>query len=301
MKSMLMLLSLLSITACRTHGPAENAAAVNAGVTARPDEKSAGKTAAGGYIGFDRNLYPGDARLEELRKSFAFAGFWLNAPPSEAVNTWTGKRAALRDAGFGFLVLANGRLDAEIRRAQVKPDVLGQRDAAQAVADAKREGFPEHTLIFLDQEEGGRLLPEQAAYLFAWTEAVGRSPYRAGAYLSGQASPDGTGPDGRPTTITTARDVREHIATQRLHPVVLWVQQDACPPAPGCTLNAPPVAASGTLDAAVWQYAQSPRRPALTRACAATYAADGNCYAPASRDLFVDLDMADSPDPSLGR
>ena len=263
--------------------------------------QSASKSAANGYVGFDRNLYPGDNRLAELHRSFSFAGFWLNAPPGEATNTWTGKRDALRAAGFGFLVLANGRLDRAIKHSRLKPDALGRQDAAAAIAAAKREGFPEHTLIFLDQEEGGRLLPEQAAYFFAWTQAVAGTNYRAGAYLSGQASPDGTGPDGKPLTITTAEDVREHIAAEHLNPVVFWVQQDACPPAPGCTLAAPAVADSGTPDALVWQYAQTPRRPELTQACAATYAQDGSCYAGATKDLFVDLNVANSPDPSGGR
>ena len=302
MRAGFLLITVILLAGCRSPTrPAE--AQVNGEQTrvAAAPQAHAGHAAIGGYVGFDRNLYPGDERLAELRRSFAFAGFWLTPPPGETKNSWAGKRAALRDAGFGFLVLANGRLDREIKRSRLKPDALGRQDAAAAVAAAQREGFPENTLIFLDQEEGGRLLPEQAAYFFAWTEAVAGSKYRAGAYLSGQPSPDGTGPDEKPLTITTAQDVREHIAADHLHPVVFWVQQDACPPAPGCTLAAPALADSGTADAMVWQYAQTPRRPELTRACAATYAPDGSCLAGATKDLFVDLNVADSPDPSGGR
>jgi hypothetical protein len=309
MRSAWLLLGLLSMTACRrqdavqaTAYPSE-AARLEAAAHHGADAvfKPSGKTAAGEYVGFDRNLYPGDQRLAELHKSFAYAGFWLNDPPGETSNSWAGKRMLLRRAGFGFLVLANGRLDAEINRSKLKPAALGIQDAVSAVASAKQEGFPANTLIFLDQEEGGRLLPEQAEYFFAWTEAVSDSEFRAGAYLSGQASPDGTGLDGRPLMVTTAEDVRQHIAAEHLHPVVFWVQQDACPPAPGCTLAAPLLKDSGTEDAPVWQYSQTPRRPELTRACAATYAQDGSCYAGATRDLFVDLNVAASPDPSAGR
>ena len=267
------------------------------GVPAAPE-------ASGEFVGFDRNDYPGDGRLAQLHQHFAFAGFWLNRPPGASTNSWTGKRQKLRDAGFGFLTLWNGRLDAEIFRAQksgTTPATLGQRDAAAAVEAARREGFPPGTILFLDQEEGGRLLPEQAAYFFAWTEQVAASAYKPGAYLSGQASPDGTGPDGTKRTITTARDVREQIAARHLHAVVFWVAQDACPPAPGCVLPAPPLKDSGTADALVWQYAQSPRRPEFARSCAATYAADGNCYGGASKDLALDLDVARSADPSHGR
>ena len=253
------------------------------------------------YVGFDRNLYPGDARLSELHRHFAFVSYWLNMPPGEQVNSWLGKRRLLVENGFGFLVLANGKLDAEIKRARGTAVSLGQRDAAEAVASAKREGFPAHTILFLDQEEGGRLLPEQAAYFFAWTEAVAASAYRPGAYLSGQKDSDGTGTDGKPAFITTAQDVRETIVKRHLHDVALWVYDDTCPPASGCTLSPPPLKQSGTPDALVWQYAQSPRRPELTRSCAKTYAADGNCYAGISKDLFLDLNVAATPDPSHGR
>ncbi|HEX6465839.1 MAG TPA: hypothetical protein VFZ99_00960, partial [Terriglobales bacterium] len=42
------------------------------------------------YLGFDRNLYPGDENLALLRKTFSFTGYWLNNPPGEQSNTWLG-------------------------------------------------------------------------------------------------------------------------------------------------------------------------------------------------------------------
>lgn len=255
------------------------------------------------FAGFDRNLYPGDERLAALRQHFAYAGYWLTNPPGETANTWAGKRAALRAAGFGFLVLANGKLDREIKAAGASPETLGRQDAAAAIAAAQREGFPGGTIVFLDQEEGGRLLPEQAAYLLAWTEALATGPYKPGAYLSGQPAPDGNGPDGKALTITTAQDVREQIAARHLHPVVFWVAQDTCGPvgpSPGCVLPPPPVRQSGTFDADIWQYAQTPRRPELTQSCAKTYTADNTCTAGVSTDLFLDLNVATSADPSHG-
>ena len=201
-------------------------------------------------------------------------------------------------------MLANGKLDKEIKDDDLGPEELGRKDAAAAIAAAHREGFPEKTVIFLDQEEGGRLLPEQAEYLLAWTEAVAQSPFKPGAYLSGQPVPDGNGPDGKPITVTTAQDVREQIAAKHLHSVVFWVAQDTCAPAgpaPGCVLPPPALNQSGTPDADVWQYAQTPRRPELTKSCAKTYAPDNNCYAGATKDLFLDLNVASSADPSHGR
>jgi hypothetical protein len=55
-----------------------------------------------GYLGFDRNQYPGVANLGVLRQRFAFAGYWLSDPPGEHSNTWQGKRQSMEGAGFGF-------------------------------------------------------------------------------------------------------------------------------------------------------------------------------------------------------
>ena len=262
------------------------------------------------YTGFDRNLYPGDAALPELHRHFAFTGFWLTNPPGESSNTWTGKREILHRTGFGFLVVANGKLDKQIlaaRKSGTPPARLGQQDAASAIAAARHEGFPPQTVLFLDQEEGGRLLPEQADYLLAWTQAVAASSFQPGVYASAQPVPDGKGPDGKPATITTVQDIRARVAAGHLHPVAFWAAQDECPPAPGCVVQSPPPSASGTPltspagDLIAWQYAQSPRRPDITRACAATYDRDGNCYSPAPARFFIDLSSSTSPDPSHGR
>jgi hypothetical protein len=250
-------------------------------------------------IGFDSNNYPGDAALPTLRQQFAFAGYWLTNPPGEHHNSWLGKRDTLLRNGFGFLVLANGRLDAEIRKAKrtgTTPAALGTKDAAAAAAAAQHEHFPAHTIIFLDQEEGGRLNANQSAYLLAWTEAVAHSGFLPGVYASGQPVDDAPG-----KTITTIQDIREQVAAQHLHEIAFWVYQDACPPANGCTMQPPPFATSGTPDIAACQYAQSPRRKEITASCGKTYAADGNCYAPGLPTVMLDLSVASSSDPSHGR
>jgi hypothetical protein len=250
-------------------------------------------------LGFDRNDYPGDAFLPILRQHFAFTGFWLNNPPGERRNSWSGKRETLIQNDFGFLVLFNGRLDAEILKAKkigTSPVDLGKKDAASAIVAAQHEHFPAKTILFLDQEEGGRLLSEQSAYLLAWTEAVARSPYLPGAYVSGQPVADEPG-----KTITTAQNIRDQVAANHLHPIALFVYQDACPPSNGCTTRPPAISAAGTTDIAAWQYAQSPRRPEITRSCAKTYSADGNCYVPNLPGLHLDLSVSESSDPSHGR
>jgi hypothetical protein len=245
------------------------------------------------YLGFDKNGYPGDALLPALHKTFAWTGYWLNKPPGMNSNPWTGKRSSVSAAGFGFLVLFNGRLDAQLKGQDAA--ALGRSDAAAAIAAAKREGFSRGAILFLDQEEGGSLLPEQADYMGAWITAVNRSNFKAGVYCSGIAVPSGA------ERISTAQDVARRFPNAKL-----WVWNDQCPPSPGCAIpgRALDPAKSGFPQTLVWQYAQSPRRPDDTAACARTYAADGHCYPPGlphSGQTFVDLNVARSPDPSHGR
>lgn len=245
------------------------------------------------FYGFDKNAYPGDDVLPTLHRTFAFAGYWLNNPPGMTSNPWAGKRATLRAAGFGFLVLFNGRLDAQLRGQDAA--ALGGADAASAIAAAKHEDFPTGTVLFLDQEEGGALLPEQAAYLGAWIAAVHRSSFEPGVYCSGIAVPSGS------KKIATAQDV-----ARRFPGTKLWIWNDRCPPAPGCVVwsKALDPAKSGFAQSLVWQYARSPRSSDNTAACRGTYAPDNGCYAPGlphSPQSWVDLNVSRSPDPSHGR
>jgi hypothetical protein len=246
------------------------------------------------YLGFDRNDYPGDENLPALRRTFAFTGYWLNPPPGVTSNSWTGKRELVKNAGFGFLVLFNGRLDAELKKAE--PQSLGRSDATKALESAQREGFPKNTVIFLDQEEGGRMLLEQNTYIFAWVDAVNRGGFRAGIYCSGIAANEES------DTVITAEDIRQHAADR---PIVYWIANDACPPSPGCVFpQRPPLPQQGGVRfAEVWQFAQSPQRKDFAHGCRATYAGDGDCYPPglAKQKLFVDVDTAGSQDPSGGR
>jgi hypothetical protein len=248
----------------------------------------------GPYLGFDRNTYPGDANLKALRQTFSYTGYWLNNPPGERTNTWTGHRAAVESAGFGFLVLFNGRLYAELKSvAHAKK--LGNSDAQAATAAARREGFPAQTVIFLDQEQGGRMLPEQKAYIYAWVDAVTAAGFRAGIYCSGFPAKD----DGN---VVTAEDIRQNAGGRQ---VIYWAINDACPPAPGCSFPAhpPSPAQSGVRFAEVWQFAQSPQQKDVAANCS-SYNRDGNCYPPgisAPQRLHVDVNSATSPDPSQGR
>jgi hypothetical protein len=265
--------------------------------TRTANSQSNSATNPSGYLGFDRNNYPGDQNLKVLRQTFSYTGYWLNAPPSARTNTWSGKRLKLQSAGFGFLVLFNGRLFNELKSVSYASK-LGKSDAHAAVAAARREGFPAQTIIFLDQEQGGRMLPEQKAYIYAWVDGVTTGGFVAGIYCSGISAAKEGGED-----IVTADDIRKNAGARK---IVYWVTNDACPPSPGCAFpkRAPSPADAGIPFAEVWQFAQSPKRPEVAASCPANYNRDGNCYPPGidiGERLHIDVNTATSADPSQGR
>lgn len=244
------------------------------------------------FLGFDRNRYPGDEVLAGLRKKFRFCGYWLNTPPSEKTNSWKGKRAVLSAHGFGFLVIWGGRADVELLAGNA--EAMSKKDARQAAAAARGEGFSRGTVIFLDQEEGGRLLAEQRTYVLAWADGIAAAGFLPGIYCSGVPVNDG----GK--LVTTAQDLLENAGGRK---IVFWVYNSLVPPSPGCVFpsRAPAPSRSGTPFADVWQFAESPA-PRGTAGLPG-YDADGRCYASGFRKqrLHVDVDAARAPDPSRGR
>ena len=135
--------------------------------------------------------------------------------------------------GYGFLLLFNGR---EYKDLKASGDAagVGSRDAAAAVRAAASEGFPKRAIIFLDQEQGGRMLPEQRAYIHAWIDGVVKGGYGVGVYCSGIAFRESS-----KVSVVTANDIREHAGGRDIH---FFVSNDQCGPAPGCVFpTAPPV------------------------------------------------------------
>jgi hypothetical protein len=262
---------------------------------ARIDLRESRPSDAHSFLGFDRNEYPGDAALPVLRKSYSFASYWLSAPPGEKSNSWIGKREVMKSQGFGFLLLYQGRTSRQLsdNKSSIK---AGLADAREAAATARREGFPEGSVIFLDVEEGGRFSESYHAYLKSWAESLAEEKFRPGIYCSGIVVDEGKG-----ATIISADDIRGHIGATD---VVYWVYNDACPPSPGCSVPQDPAgpSASGVAYASVWQFVRSPREKKVARHCRG-YASDGNCYAPgdAAHKWFLDENVATTADPSGGR
>jgi hypothetical protein len=213
----------------------------------------------------------------------------------------------LRSQGFGFLVLYRGPQISELQsiwsesrfnradRLEAQAKKKGTADANHAAAAASKEGFPSHTVIFRDIEEGGRLPAVYHAYLRAWVDQLAAAGYRAGVYCSGMPVSEGRG-----ATIITADDIRNNIGSRDL---TYWVYNDACAPSPGCVVpqNSPPPSKSGIPYAQIWQFVRSPRDKETAVHCSG-YSKDRNCYIPGdtAHSWFLDLNSATSPDPSGG-
>jgi hypothetical protein len=248
--------------------------------------------AARSYLGFDLNRYPGDDAMTAFRKDFAFTGYWLSAAPREKSNPWHGKREFLRSQGYGFLPLFLAPDSSRLKNNALAAN-RSALDAKKAADSAIAEGFSAGTIIFLDIEEGGRLPPSYHTYLKSFSEELAKTGMKPGVYCSGMPVKEEPG-----VTITTADDIHNDSATRDF---AFWIYNDACPPSPGCTAKQTPLPSDGGISyAAVWQFAQSPRRKEFTAHCPAKYAPDGNCYAPSdtSHKWFLDLNAATSPDPS---
>ncbi|PYU84310.1 MAG: hypothetical protein DMG50_05230 [Acidobacteria bacterium] len=244
------------------------------------------------YLGFDRNEYPGDAALPVLRKIFSFSGYWLTPPPNTSQNTWVGKRKALQEQGFGFLLLARGRPASTI---QSDANEKGLADAREAARNAEQDGFGVGAAIFLDVEEGGRLPPQFHAYLRSWVDELRRHRFRPGVYCSGMPANDGNG-----RKILTSDDIRSNIGQPD---IAYWVVNDSCPPSRGCTSVGLLGPTKSNVDyAVVWQFVRSPRSKETALECPG-YAKDENCYAAldTAHRWHLDLDVASSSNPSAAR
>ena len=64
------------------------------------------------------------------------------------------------------------------------------------------KAFLPATIIFLDQEQGGRMLPEQKAYIYAWVDGVIARRISRWNLLFRHAAPDGS-------NVVTAEDIRQ--------------------------------------------------------------------------------------------
>ena len=162
-----------------------------------------GEGTAGRHLGFDTNVYPGDAAMQAWRDAgrYEWVGYYLPAPCHKD-DSWAGTRDRLVEQGWGLAVIYVGQqtwgrtprpFSSAAERAARRGDecsadfVHGSRgavDANDAIARTAAEGFPRGTIVFLDVERMERVPRVMRDYYREWTARVladGR--YRPGVYV----------------------------------------------------------------------------------------------------------------------
>ncbi|CAN5893397.1 hypothetical protein BH23GEM9_BH23GEM9_34990 [soil metagenome] len=255
---------------------------LSAGCAALP---GAGPATARGVPGFDTRDYPGDATMRRwfAASPYRWVGYYLPAPCYTGT-TWSGRRDALRQMGWGFAVLFVGEQDWSAMRAApgdtvpiATPDArctstnLTEHHGAQHAADAERaalaDAFPQGTVIFLDVERVERVSPALSSYVRSWVRAM----LQSGRYAPGLYAHDINAAE----LFTIVAE--EFARVQRVERPLLWVARSS-----GFDLNRSPIE-SGYPVAAIWQ---------------------GRFDTPETWDgvtLNIDANVADSRDPSRGR
>src|SRR5215203_4171 len=128
-----------------------------------------GAGATGRHLGFDTNVYPGDAAMQAWRDAgrYEWVGYYLPAPCHKD-DSWAGTRDQLVRQGWGLAVIYVGQQTwgrtprpfssaaerAARRGEECSADFVhgsrGAADANDAIARTAAEGFPRGTIVFLD-------------------------------------------------------------------------------------------------------------------------------------------------------
>jgi len=200
------------VFACsKSPGAAEQAATISAKVAQAAaaltgqDAPLANDFEQGRYLGFDTNKYPGDATMSAWKSApsapYAWVGYYLSSACHKD-GSWTGKRQALRDMGWGIAVVYVGQQSWGRAPRKLSPAALtalekkgttcsadfvsasrGAADADDAIARVEAEGFGKGTIVFLDVERMEQVPAAMREYYQAWVARVladGR--YQPGIY-----------------------------------------------------------------------------------------------------------------------
>jgi hypothetical protein len=156
----------------------------------------------GHYVGFDTHTYPGTATMKTWKETpgspYSWVGYYLPSP-CHADDSWIGKRDTLRTMGWGIAIVYVGqqtwgrtprllsadKLMALRQRTKCSADLItaeeGVRNADDATAKAKAEGFAPGSVVFLDLERMEKIPPAMRNYYVAWTARM----LSNGTYLPG--------------------------------------------------------------------------------------------------------------------
>lgn len=133
--------------------------------------------------GFDCSAYPGDSTMQELRKDFAFCGFYLGPAPSHQNAGWMVKLSTLRNMKYKFAPIFVGQQTIG-PGSKVPSGSNGIVDAKKTALLMSNAGFNHGSPVYLDLENGPPYTPLEAAYVEAWVEEVGALGFLPGVYAS---------------------------------------------------------------------------------------------------------------------
>jgi hypothetical protein len=192
-----------------------------------------------------------------------WAGFYLAPAPSHPDQSWmNADDAGLAGWGLAPIYLGQETTGPGSHHVNAAQGAIDGADACKLMLAA---GFGKGAVVYLDNEAGPPMLPPMAAYVGAWCDAVVAGGFAPGVYCSFQL--------GALTKALrpTAKIWCFHVRTVSQHGV------------PGKTFPTPDPSTSGFADASVWQLDDEAIIP---------------CAVAAGSQLVVDLNSADSADPS---
>ncbi len=141
------------------------------------------------FPGFDVGSYPGDYEMTAWAQAgvYKWCGYYLTSPchSDTSFTPFTGKARFLHSLGFGLAILYVGHQQGGCGGKQLTND-LGCLHGADAVSKCKAEGFPANAIIFLDVEYfDGSISSDFSAYFQGWLSAVLQSQlYQPGVYCA---------------------------------------------------------------------------------------------------------------------
>ena len=142
------------------------------------------------YAGFDAAVYPGLSAMNWLRthSNLAWCGYYLSPAPNlyPPALSWRGRRRELA-AGWGLAPIYVGQqlnLTAQDHLSATLTVAQGLIDGSQAADNARHDGFPPGSCLYLDWEDGSTLSDAAQQYAGAWVAAVDGRGFRPGIYCS---------------------------------------------------------------------------------------------------------------------
>lgn len=220
-----------------------------------------------GFAGFDRSDYPGPKVMRWFRENtnIKWCGYYLAPAPSHQDMSWMNAEDGDLE-GWGFAPIYVGR-QVLGPGSRLVSGLQGKVDGASACGLMVQAGFDRGSVVYLDLENGPPFGGIQQDYVGEWCDGVRANGFSPGVYCSFLIAPQLA--RLRPDTKIWVF----HVRTVQMHRVL------------GENFPTPEPKTSGFAGASIWQHDDE---------------AVVECPAMLGGRIVVDLDSADSEDPSVG-